>query len=217
MDEIFIVPHAWSTKPSCTIYVDGMLLINHYKIEVGFDTCTENPILHDVAFEKVEMFFDILMNNSVIINKKDFTEKPFELENNYIELYNMLNDQTLGSVIFSKLMALTGEDLDIKYIKISSSLGKNIRYHIDNDSPELLALLPSNEEWWEGTEIKNQPWWMRPDTATYDEIISEDTIYKGNFDWDEHFENQLEEAKGYGVKETKFKIIRGGKDETNTN
>lgn len=212
--ENFVVPHAWSNDPSCLIYVDGMLLINNYKIEVGFDTCAANPILHDVAFEKIEMFFDIIMNNSIILNKTAFTEKTFEFENNYIELYDMLNDQTLGCVIFSKLMALAGEDLVINYIKISSSLGKNIRYHIDNDSPELVALLPSKEDWWEDAEISSQPWWMRPDTATYDEIISEDQIYKGEFDWEDHFENQLEEAKGYEVKKTKFEIIRGGKDET---
>lgn len=212
--DILVVPHAWATKPSCLVYVDGMMLVNKYKIEVGFDTSAANPILHDVAFEKIEMFFDILMNNSIIISKEDFKEKTFKLENNYIELYDILNDQALGSAIFSKLMALVGEDMVINYVKISSNLGKGIRYHIDNDSPELNVLLPNKDDWWENEDIKNQPWFMRPDSATYDEVLTADSIYTGEFDWNDHFSENLEQAKSLDVKKTKFEIIRGGKDET---
>lgn len=215
--EILVVPHAWSTKVSCIIYVDGMMLINKYKIEVGFDTSATNPILHDIAFEKVEMFFDILMNNSIITTKESFEEKKLNLENNYIELYDILNDQTLGCIIFSKLMSIVGEDLVINYIKISSELGKGIRYHIDNDSPELNILLPNKEEWWTNCDIKNQPWWMRPDSATYDEILTKDDIYNGEFDWEDHFREDIKKANSLDNKKSKFEIIRGGKDETNSN
>lgn len=214
---IEIVPHAWNTEPSCIIFVDDMLLVNKYKIEVGFDTSANNPILHDIAFEKVEMFFDILMNNSIVITKETFENSELNFENNFIELYDMLNDQTLGCAIFSKLCALVGEDLVVNYVKISSELGKNIRYHIDNDSPELGILLPNKEDWWANDSIKNQPWWMRPDSATYDEVLEGDNIYIGQFNWSEHFSDDIEKANNLTVKKTKFEIIRGGKDETDTN
>lgn len=212
-----IIPHVWPTKISCVVYVDNMLLVNKYKFEVGFDTSAANPILHDIAFEKIQMFFDVLLNNNIIISKNDFKNKGFKFENNYIEMPDMLNDQTLGCVIFSKLTALVGEDLVINYVKISSKLGKNIRYTIDNDSPEFHILLPNKEDWWENDVIKNQPWWCRSDSATYDELLDGENIFTGIIDWNEHFDEDLEQAKNLDIKKTKFEIIRGGKDETNTN
>lgn len=208
-----ITPHAWFCETACMVYVDELMIINNYAFEIGFDTTSANPILHEIAFEKVQMFFEILLNNNIIINKKDFVEKRPKIQNNFIEVPDMLNDQMLGSLIFSKLMAIVGEELLIEYVKISSALGKNIRYTINNNSPELHILLPNREDWWEGADIKNQPWWMRPDTATYDEVLTGDEIYKGEFEWDEHFENELQEAKSLEVKKGRFEIIKGGKDE----
>ena len=203
-----IVPHSWQTELSCIIYVEDMLLLNHYTIEVGFDTNSSNVVLHDIAFEKITMFFEILMNNSIIIAQKDFKEKTFDFGNNYIELPNMLNDQTLGSVIYAKLTSLVGEDLIISHVKLSSSLGKNIRYTIDENSPELTSLLPTKKEWWDNDALEYQPWWLRPDPATYDEILEEDKIFTGDFTWEEHFEEDLKELE---KDKNKFKIIKGGK------
>lgn len=206
-----IVPHSWSTELDCMVFVDDMILANHYTIEVGFDTSSMNPTLHDIAFEKIEMFFDILMNNSIIIEKDQFLAKSIKYQNNYIELPNMLNDQTLGSAIFSKLLSLVGEDLIISYVKISSRLGKNIRYTINIDSPEVHSLLPGRAEWWDNDSIKFSPWWLRSDPATYDELLSGDAIYEGEFTWEEHFKEELEEVQKKDSK-GKFQIIKGGKD-----
>jgi len=210
-----VVPHSWPTKVSCLVFVEDMLLLNKYKFEIGFDTSSVNPILHDIAFEKVQIFFDILMNNAIIIGKSDFDNKTFDFKNNYIQLPDLLNDQTLGSTIFSKLSALVGEDLIIEYVKISSELGKNVRYTIDNNCPEIHTLLPDKEVWWEGKDIKSNPWWARPDTATYDMILNQEDLYEGDFSWEEHFEEEIKEAEQIGTKGTRFKIIKGGKDNKN--
>ena len=209
-----IVPHSWSTKTSCLVFVEDMFLINNYKFEVGFDTSSINPVLNDIAFEKIQMFFDILMNNSIIISKSDFDANTFNFKNNYLKLPNLLNDQTLGCVVFSKLMSLVGEDLIIEYVRLSSELGKNIRYTIDNECPEIGSLLPDKAEWWDGTEIKSAPWWGRPDTATYDKVLEGDEIYIGEFNWNEHFEEELKEAENMNTKVHKFQIIKGGRGET---
>jgi hypothetical protein len=208
-----VVPHAWPTEVSCLIYVEDMFLINHYNIEIGFDTSTANPVLHDIAFEKVRMFFEVLMNNSIIITHQDFKEKKIKFENNYIELPGMLNDQTLGSAIYAKLVVLVGEDLVIEYVKISSALGKGVRYTINDDGPEVHTLLPGKAEWWDNEDVKFYPWWLRQDPATYDELIEGDKIYEGEFSWNEHFEEDLKEAETLDPKAKKFKIITGGKDE----
>lgn len=204
-----IVPHVWSTEASCIIYVDDMLLINNYKIEIGFDTSSTNVILHDIAFEKIQMFFDVLLNNSIIIAQKDFKVKTFDFGNNYIELPNILNDQMLGSVIYAKLISLVGEDLIIDHVKISSDLGKGIRYTLNENSPEVATLLPSKQEWWDSDTVEYLPWWMRPDPATYDELLEEGKIFEGDFTWEEHFEEDLKEANKDD--KNRFKIIKGGK------
>lgn len=207
-----IIPHVWPTQASCIIYVDNLLLINDYKFEIGFDTSTANPLLHDIAFEKIQMLFDVLLNNSVIISQKDFKEKTFNFENNYFELPNMMNDQTLGSVLYAKLISLVGEDMIINYVKISSSLGKNIVYTLNENSPEIHSLLPSKAEWWDSDEIQYLPWWMRPDPATYDLLIEGDKIFEGDFSWDDHFEEEMKELKKEG--KGKFQIIKGGRGDS---
>ena len=206
------VPHMWPTEVDCNVYVDNIILFNHYNIKIGFDTSSSNPILHDIAFEKIQMFFEVIMNNSIIITKEDFISKTFSLENNYIQLPGMLNDQTLGAAIFTKLTSLVGEDMIISYVQISSTLGKNVYYTLNNDAPEIQVLLPKKEEWWKNTDIKSEPWWMRSDTATYDEVLKDNNIYVGDFDWKDHFEEDLKEAASFDDKTKRFKIINGGKD-----
>lgn len=208
-----IIPHVWPTEASCMIYVDNMLLQNNYKFEIGFDTSTANVVLHDIAFEKVQMLFDVLFNNSIIIAQKDFKEKTFEFGNNYFELPNMLNDQTLGSAIYAKLISLVGEDMIINYVKLSSSLGKGIIYTLNENSPEIHSLLPSKAEWWDNDKIEYQPWWLRADTATYDMLLEGDKIFSGDFNWEDHFEEELEELKKEESK-GKFQIIKGGRGDS---
>lgn len=207
-----IVPHVWPTEASCIIYVDGMLLLNNYKFEIGFDTSTANVMLHDIAFEKVQMLFDLLLNNSIIIAQKDFKEKTFDFSNNYFELPNMLNDQTLGSVIYAKLISLVGEDMIINYLKISSSLGKGIIYTLNENSPEIHSLLPTKAEWWDNDDFEYQPWWLRPDPATYDEVLETNKIFEGDFTWEDHFEEEIKELKKEG--KGKFQIIKGGRGDS---
>lgn len=205
-----IIPHKWKTSNVCIIYVDNMLLTNRYEIAIGFDTSTENPLLHDIAFEKVQMLFEVIMNNSIIMSKVDFENMSHQHENNYIKLFDILNDQALGSVLFLKLMSLVGNDMLISYLQISSELGKYIKYTINSDSPELLCLIPKKEEWWDSNEIKFDPWWNRNDTATYDKILKENEIYQGEFKWEEQFEEDIEKAKSLDIK-SGFQIINGGK------
>ncbi len=208
-----IIPHYYPVSADTMVFVDDIMLINNYNIEIGFDTSTSNPVLHDIAFEKISMFFEVIFPNSIIITHEDFKNKKVKFNNNYIELYEMLNDQTLGSAIFCKLTAMVGEDLDIVYVKISSSLGKKINYTINEAGPEIHTLLPNKEDWWENADIKNEPWWMRPDPATYDEVLEGNEIYHGEFSWEEHFEEDIKEAKNISDPKNKFKIIDGGKDD----
>lgn len=207
-------PHVWYTDVNCIVYVDDLLLTNNYQIEVGFYTSTPNPVLHDIAMEKVEVFFELLMKNCVIIRKEDYDREERNIANNWFMVYDLLNDQTVAAAIYSKLISIVGEDLDIQFLRLSSALGNNIRYTIVNESPELTVLLPDRESWWNDPHVKFDPWWLRSDTATYDRLINRDEIYEGEILWNDLFEEALVKAEEIDSKKNKFKIIPGGKVET---
>lgn len=207
-------PHVWSTNINCMVYVDNLLLINTYQIEVGFFTSTTNPVLHDIALEKIEVFFELLMKDCIIITKEDYDKEERTIANNYFMVHDFINDQTIASMIFSKLISIVGIDLVIEFVRLSSVLGNNIRYTISNESPELSVLLPDKETWTKDSPVKFDPWWMRSDTATFDCLLDQNEIFRGLLRWEEIFEEDLAKANEADSKKSKFKIIAGGKDET---
>ena len=190
-----------------------MLAINHFDISIGFHNTVENPVLNDIAFEQIELFFNTLMSNAILISKEDYDNDSLkDLENNICMVPNKANDQTIGSQIFLKLVNIVGENLEIDHITISSVLGKNIEFTIDIESPELTVLLPKREEWWNDENIKFQPWWLREDAATYDLLINRDEIFTGAFKWSDIFEEEMKEADTIDKIKGKFTIIDGGKN-----
>lgn len=208
-------PHKWSTNVSCLVYVDELFLINQYKFEIGFFSISENPILNDIALDQIDMFFSMLMSNAIIVDKKDYDDSFFlkSLKNNKFMVPGKGNDQIVGSLVFLKLVNIVGQNLDIDHITITSELGKDISYAIGSDSLEIEALVPKKEVWWEDDTVKFQPWWNRPDSSTYD-ILNDNKIYEGDFDWRDIFKDEFAEAENWN-KPTKgkiFKLIPGGKD-----
>ena len=204
-----------SNKVNCMVYVDNSLIINKYKIKVGFYCVNENPVLNEMALDQIEIFFSLLMSNSIIISKDSYDSlKDFPL-NNFFMTHQTPDDQTIASMILFKLINIVGDNLDIEYVSLSSTSGDKIRYTISTDSGEPSVLLPSNDTWWKDKNNKFEPWWMRNDTATYDKVIGRDKIYTGDFSWEEMFKDDLKEAANFDApKAVKkgFKLIPGGKD-----
>lgn len=203
-----------SFETPCIVYADKALLTNTISVKIGFLPTTDNRLINLIAIEKIEIFFNLLVFNSVVVSKHEHAtfSGSIKLENNFFTTPEIPNDQIIGGLIFSKLVAILDTDLEIKYIKISSDLGKNIVYTIDEESPELL-FLPGKKDWWESETIDILPWWDRSDTATYD-LITDDQYYRGNIVWKDFFKEELEKLEE--VEKTakgKFKIISGGKDE----
>lgn len=208
-------PHEISVEVPCMICMENSLLINTFSIKVGFLPTIENKILNSIAFEKIEMFFELFVQNSIILDKKQ--HKQFKnltkIENNIVMTPDTPNDQTVGSLFYSKLSAIVGNDLSIEHLTLSSELGKNILYTFDADSVELEVLLPDRADWW-GTNVDFMPWWHRDDTATYDLLIDDEKIYQGDMSWEDFFKDELEKLKEENTVKGRFKIIAGGKDES---
>ena len=210
--ESTLTPHEMDNEISCMCLVDKNLLIHNMNVTVGFCTTNNNETLTGIAIEQIEIFFDILMNNSIIVDRETYTEELRNIfSNNVFMVPGKINDQMIGSLIFSKLNTIVRNVLEINFVRISSDLGKNMRYTIKENSPELDALLPNKKDYW---EKKSNPWWERPDPATYDCIL-EDGIYEGDFKWEDYFKEELAKAQREmsPKKRDFFRIIDGGKNE----
>ena len=208
-----VIPQTITNKVNCMVFVDDGLLINKFKIKVGFVTINDNPILNEIALDQIDLFFKLLMDNCIIMSKDlyDKTINPFN--NNIFMVHEKPNDQVIASMIFLKLVNIVGENLGIEYVSLTSNLGNKICYTIDMNSAEIEVLLPTNYDWWKDKNIKFDPWWLRADTASYDLLINRDEIYKGEFLWEDYFKDDLKEADDFNKPKGKFKLIPGGKNE----
>ena len=68
----------------------------------------------------------------------------------------------------------------INNIELSSWQGDGITYKVDKDSKELILL--DRPDWFSEKFSKFDPWWLRADTATYDQELDKG-IYTGHFSW----------------------------------
>jgi len=211
------LPHKWETNVNCMVFVDNIMLVNQYKFEIGFFSINPNPVLNDIGLDQIDMFFSMLMSNAVIVDKADYADSIIinDLKNNKIMVPGKGNDQVVGSLVFLKLLNIVGDNLEMDYVSITSELGKDICYTITANSLEIEALVPKKSEWWGDNKVKHQPWWNRPDSATYD-LLTDGNIYEGDFEWRDIFKEEFEEAEEFNkpppAKGKVFKLIPGGKD-----
>jgi hypothetical protein len=42
-----------SNKIDCIVYLDNSLIVNKYKIKVGFFCVNENPVLNEIALDQI--------------------------------------------------------------------------------------------------------------------------------------------------------------------
>lgn len=208
-------PHVLECKYKSLVFIDDLAVINENKVSVGFYYYSENLALNDLAIDKILAFFDLLMEDCIIIKKENTEKVRAIIANNVLSTPYAPSDQLVGSLLYSKISAIAGDDLLIDYISIKSDLGRDIRYTINLDSPELGSLLPDKEEWWGTKDFPHNPWWNRDDTATYDKLLEDNEIYRGEFSWGELFKDEMNEAAQQSVdpKKNRFQIIKGGKNE----
>ena len=97
-----------------------------------------------------------------------------------------------------------------RFIELSSWQGDGITYTVDKDSKELILL--DAPDWFSDKYTKFDPWWLRADTATYDEEFDKG-IYTGHFSWNN---NQIPVDKKHEehakIFEFNPKVLDGGKD-----
>jgi hypothetical protein len=86
----------------------------------------------------------------------------------------------MAAVCFCKANSVLDSKIIINKLELSSWQGDGITYSVDKESPELLLL--DQKDWFSAKFKKFDPWWLRPDTATYDQEYAKG-IYTGHFSW----------------------------------
>jgi hypothetical protein len=100
--------------------------------------------------------------------------------------------------------------ITINHIDLSSWQGDGITYTVDKDSNELILL--DRPDWFSEKFSKFDPWWLRPDTATYDQELDKG-IYTGHYSWNNN-EITIDKRHQDHAKIFEFnpKVLDGGKD-----
>ena len=130
--------------------------------------------------------------------------------NRFVELPKPPYDQIMAAVCFCKANAILDSKITINFIELSSWQGDGITYTVDKDSKELILLDAPN--WFSDKFTKFDPWWLRADTATYDEEFDKG-IYTGHFSWKENKISVDKKHEDHAkIFEFNPKVLDGGKD-----
>ena len=180
MDSTF----TWATKFKSIIIVDNELFQNEYDVQLEIKPTTSNLKTQSAYFERLKLLFENVFHNTITSYRSDPLYQILRKStmNRFIELPKPPYDQVMASVCFCKANAILGGKIHVKSLTLGSFQGDGIKYKVDKNAKEL-TLLDVNE-WFSEKYKKFDPWWLRPDTATYDNEMSKG-IYTGHFSWQE--------------------------------
>jgi hypothetical protein len=204
---------SWSTKFRSIIIVGHELFHNEYNIKCHITPVTADLEEQNKYFERLKSLFELIFANT-IISWKD--EVLFEIlkdhsDNRFVQLPKPPYDQVMAAVCFTKANAVLEGKILVSQLELSSYQGDGISYIVEKDGPEIELLDVDN--WFSTKYNKFDPWWLRGDTATYDEEL-EKGIYTGHFSWNKEIVEEIDKTEQKNAKIFEFnpRIIDGDKD-----
>ena len=202
----------WKTKFKSIIIVDGELFQNQYNAYIHITPYTANLKEQTIYFERLKHLFEQVFAGTITTwrEEKLYHSLKEKSNNRFIELPKPPYDQIMAAVCFCKANSILDGKIMVTKLELSSWQGDGITYSVDKDSKELLLLDTPN---WFTDKYKNfDPWWLRADTATYDQELDKG-IYTGHFSWhtdkipvDKKHEDHAK------IFEFNAKVLDGGKD-----
>jgi len=204
---------SWKTKFKSIIIVDNELFPNEYNVEISLTPHTASLKEQTEYFDRLKNLFEQVFANTITAWRDEplYQTLKANSKNRFIELPRPPYDQIMGAVCFCKANSVLESHMVINCVKLNSWQGDGITYTVDKDSKELILL--DRPDWFTEKFSKFDPWWLRPDTATYDRE-SDKGIYTGHFSWNNQKitidKQHQEHAK---IFEFNPKVLDGGKDE----
>ena len=202
----------WKTKFKSIIIVDGELFNNEYDLNAFISAHTADLKEQSQYFERLKLLFEKVFANTITTWRDEPLYKILKknTNNRFIELPRPPYDQIMAAVCFCKANSILDSKIMVNKLELSSWQGDGITYAVDKDSPELLLL--DQTDWFSNNYKSFDPWWLRADTATYDEEFDKG-IYTGHFSWSNTKipvdKKHQDHAK---IFEFSPKVLDGGKD-----
>jgi|TARA_B100000085_G_scaffold269256_1_gene280511 hypothetical protein len=202
----------WRTKYKSIIIVDGELFQNEYSVKLHLTPYTADLQEQTKYFDRLKNLFEQIFANTITTWRQEplYHLLKESSSNRFIELPKPPYDQIMAAVNFCKANTIMDGKILINKLELSSWQGDGITYSVDKDSKELLLLDTAN--WFSEKFANFDPWWLRPDTATYDQELDKG-IYTGHFSWTK---NKIPVDKRHEdhakIFEFNPKVLDGGKD-----
>ncbi|MEM5878674.1 MAG: hypothetical protein QXF12_07410 [Candidatus Aenigmatarchaeota archaeon] len=129
----------------------------------------------DLILLKLQLFFDLCLNNSIIFSiKNDFMMNiALDKKNNKKNINNNIiltpgdpTDDHLTLLLQSKFNAIGNEKVLFTSLLIENKRSKNLKFIFVGEGSEVLP--EKNVDWIEGICYHTKPWWCRNDLTTMD-------------------------------------------------
>jgi len=203
---------SWKTKFKSIIIVDGELFGNEYNLNISLTPHTADLKEQTEYFDRLKNLFEMGFANTITTwrDEKLYHTLKKSSNNRFVELPKPPYDQIMAAVCFCKANSILDSKITINFIELSSWQGDGITYTVDKNSKELILL--DAPDWFSDKYTKFDPWWLRADTATYDEEFDKG-IYTGHFGWNT---NKIPVDKNHDnhakIFEFNPKVLDGGKN-----
>ena len=157
----FLIPEEFA----CTIINDKLILSNVYVLQLGIDPIEDAHGDIGIGIQKIKHLIGNYLQNSIFINQNNNLVKHLsEMENNIVYLPCEPYDYYIGSILFSKFVAITEKYFEINYIKVASAVGDQVQYTIT--SPYDCGLELDGDYWWNIDSVSTG----QTNTITWDEL-----------------------------------------------
>ena len=206
---------SWCTEFKSIIIVDNELFHNIYKVKIGIRPVTDDLEEQTQYFDRLKFLYTYIVANTVITGRDEDLYKILAVETNnrFIELPRPPYDQIMAAVLFAKSNAILEGKITVDSLELSSYQGDGISYTVTKEGSEIELL--DVDKWFSTKYNKFDPWWLRPDTATYDKELAKG-IYTGHFSWQDHNEHNEPKADPQHEENAKIfefnpRVLDGGK------
>jgi hypothetical protein len=129
------------------VYYEGTLKMNSYSVSMNLLTTSIDPIVTNVAMDRLKYFVYGVLESTVFINSEyhEQAEMLALLGINVTTLPQEPVDQIIGMMLYYKLNAIMEGNMIVTALDISSTLGDSVWYqHDEEDSPGPFA----KDGWW---------------------------------------------------------------------
>ena len=205
-------PFSWNTNFKSIIIVDGELFQNKYTVKLFITPHTADLKEQTEYFDRLKNLYELVFANTITTWRDEplYHVLKKNSNNRFIELPKPPYDQIMSAVCFCKANAVLDSTITVNHVELSSWQGDGITYSVDKNSKELLLL--DTKDWFSKKYEKFDPWWLRSDTATYDEELDKG-IYTGHFSWNNQTMPVDKSHEGHAkIFEFNPKVLDGGKD-----